>query len=97
MSTVIFSELPTFWKTFIVIGFISTLIFIVLLIIIIYLLFDTKIKNEEQDISEFEDFLNEFKDGKTCEENEESSYPILPKIKDLKGDILKNLLQIDII
>lgn len=52
------------------------------------------------DLSEYDNFLNEFANGKNDNEIVEDTieeYPVLPKIKDLDGNILKNLMQIDII
>ncbi len=95
-----FSDFSIFWKVLIVIGSISIVIFLILLLIIVSLLFESKTKKE--DISEYNDFLNEFKNGVVSNEiadavNIIDEYPILPKIKDFDGNILKNLLQIEII
>lgn len=98
-----FSQLSLTWKTLIVIGSISTVIFLILLLIIVSLMFESKQKKETNDLSEYDDFLNEFTNGKENEEknneenNESNNYPTLPKIKDFEGNILKNLMQIDII
>lgn len=90
-----FSNLPVFWKALIVIGSVSTVIFFILLIIIISLMFESKmIVKREQDLSEYDDFLNEFANGK--KENEEE-YPSLPKIKDFDGNVLKNLMEINVL
>lgn len=100
-----FSNLPVFWKAMVVIGSISTIIFLILLLIIVSLMFETKLapKKEHQDLSEYDDFLNEFASGKKDSGpelevfSEYDKYPSLPKIKDFDGNILKNLMQIDII
>lgn len=104
-----FNNLSIFWKTLVVIGTVSTIIFLILLVIIVSLMFESKLnKKESDDVSEYDDFLNEFKNGKNNKitENEASGrlavlttedYPVLPKIKDFEGKFLRNLLQIEII
>ena len=92
-SNMTFNQLPTFFKLLIVIGSISTFIFTILLIVAISLMFESKVDNKI-DLKEFDNFLNEFKNGTVKEEDD---YPILPKIKDLQGNVLKNLLQIEIV
>jgi len=88
-----FSNLPVFWKVITIIGSISTVIFLILLVIIVSLMFESKLSpKKDQDLSEYDDFLNEFANGKKEEE-----YPSLPKIRDLDGNILKNLMQINIV
>ncbi len=90
-----FSQLSITWKALIVIGSISTVIFLILLVIIVSLMLESKTKKEqENDLSEYDDFLDEFANGKKEFEDE---YPSLPKIKDFDGNVLKNLMQIDII
>ena len=91
-----FSSLPVFWKALVVVGSISTVVFLILLVIIVSLMFESKLvkKDQEYDLSEYDDFLNEFANGKKQEEDE---YPSLPKIKDFDGNVLKNLMQIDIL
>jgi len=90
-----FNDFPIIWKTLIVIGSISTIVFLILLVIIVSLMFESKTKKEqENDLSEYDDFLNEFANGKKETEDE---YPSLPKIKDFDGNVLKNLMQIDIL
>jgi hypothetical protein len=88
-----FGKLPTFWKALIVIGFIATFVFIVLLIIAISLMFESKVP-KKLDLDEFDDFLNEFENGTA---KEEPDYPDLPAIKDLQGNVLRNLLQIEVL
>jgi len=89
-----FSELSLTWKTLIVIGSISTIVFLILLVIIVSLMFESKLnKKDQEDISDYDEFLNEFANGK----QKEDEYPLLPKIKDFDGNDLKNLMQIDII
>jgi len=92
-----FNQLPTFWKVLIIIGFIATFIFIILLIIAISLMFETK--NNKVDLCEYDDFMNEFmnNDNKEIIESIELIYPVLPKIKDFDGNYLLDLLQIEII
>lgn len=93
-----FSNLPVFWKSLIVIGSISTIVFLILLVIIASLMFESKLINKkEQDLSEYDEFLDEFANGKKEEDKEDEEYPSLPKIRDLDGNILKNLMQIDIL
>jgi len=93
-----FSSLSLFWKTLIVIGSISTVIFLVLLVIIVSLMFESKFstkkeESHEQDLSDYDDFLSEFNQGKA----EEDNYPVLPKIRDFDGNVLKNLMQIELV
>ncbi len=89
-----FSNLPVFWKVLTVIGSISTVIFLILLVIIVSLMLESKTKKDhDHDLTEYDDFLNEFANGK----KETEEYPSLPKIKDLDGNVLRNLMQIDII
>lgn len=106
-----FSDFSLFWKSLIIIGSISTFIFIILLVIVIFLMIESnnqkKIDNDLN--NNYDDFLNEFINGKSeesqkseeSEESEESEkimdYPVLPKIRDFDGKILRNLMQIDII
>jgi hypothetical protein len=90
-----FADLPIFWKTLIVIGSISVVIFLVLLSLIVSLMFESKLnikKEKEVDLTDYDDFLNEFTNGKTIDDD----YPSLPKIKDFDGNALKNLLNIEI-
>jgi hypothetical protein len=89
-----FSSLPVFWKALVVIGSISTIVCLILLVIIASLMFESKMKDNDHDLSEYDDFLNEFANGKKEEEDE---YPSLPKIKDFDGNFLKNLMQIDVL
>jgi hypothetical protein len=92
-----FNQLSLTWKALIVIGSISSIIFLILLVIIVSLMFESKLikKEQEHDLSKYDDFLNEFANGKISNNKEE--YPILPKIKDFEGNYLKNLMQIDIL
>ncbi len=76
-----FSNLPTFWKGLIVIGGLSIIVFIILLIIAISLMYESKVQ-KKVNLDEFDDFLNEFENGKISEEK--NNYPVLPKIKDLQ-------------
>ena len=57
----------------------------------------TKKEQEQENLSEYDDFLNEFANGKKQKDKDEEEYPSLPKIRDLDGNILKNLMQIDIV
>lgn len=95
-NTTSINQLSLTWKALIVIGSISTVIFLILLVIIVSLMFESKLvkKEQEHDLSEYDDFLNEFANGKT--ENEEE-YPSLPKIRDFDGNYLRNLMQIDVL
>jgi hypothetical protein len=91
-----FNQLSLTWQALVIVGSISTVIFLILLMIIVSLMLESKLvkKDHEYDLSEYDDFLNEFANGKKQEEDE---YPSLPKIKDFDGNILKNLMQIDIL
>jgi len=65
-------------------------------------MFESKIstKKDKEDLSEYDNFLNEFANGKqtkTETENTEEEYPSLPKIRDFDGNVLRNLMQIEII
>ena len=92
-----FTKLPILFKALVIIGFIATIVFIVLLVVIISLMSESKAKTEP-DLEEFDDFLHEFKSGNTSKEKViEINYPELPKIKDLNGNLLLNLLQIELI
>ncbi len=90
-----FNEFSILWKTLIVIGSITIVVFLILLAIIVSLMLESKTKKDQDqdDLSEYDDFLNEFTNGK----KEIEEYPSLPRIKDLDGNILKNLMQIDIL
>jgi Na+-transporting methylmalonyl-CoA/oxaloacetate decarboxylase gamma subunit len=93
-----FHQLPIFWKGLIVIGFVTIITFLVLLVVIISLMSETKLKTSEPDLEEFDDFLKEFNNGDTSQEKLINiEYPELPKIKDLQGNTLLNLLQIEIV
>ena len=94
-----FSNLPVFWKALTVIGSISTIVFLILLVIIVSLMFESKLntKKEKQDLSEYDDFLNEFVNGKNKNIIIEEEYPSLPKIRDFDGNVLKNLLKINVL
>lgn len=99
LDNITFHNLPIFWKTLIIIGIISIFIFFILLLIIVSLMFENKLspkKENKEDLEEFNDFLNEFNNGKN-QIKDEDDYPILPKIKDFDGNLLKNLMQIDIL
>ncbi len=92
-----FKDLSIFWKTLVIIGSISIVLFLVLLVIIVSLMFESKLstkKEQEQDLSNYDDFLKEFTQGKKEENND---YPLLPKIRDLDGNVLKNLMNIELI
>jgi hypothetical protein len=91
-----FNQLSLIPKILTIIGSISTIIFLILLVIIVSLMFESKMVKNEQDLTEYDDFLNEFTNGKKSEDSNEK-YPSLPKIKDFDGNNLKNLMQIDII
>lgn len=94
-----FSSLPGFWKVLIIVGSISTALFFILLMIIMSLMLETKV-SKQQDLANYTDFLDEFTNGKT-EINDDDpiiiDYPILPKIKDFDGNILRDLLDIKLI
>jgi hypothetical protein len=94
-----FKDFSMFWQALIIIGFISTVIFTILLIIAISLMFETKTIKKEIELEEFDDFLNEFEKKEVAVEvavDSYSQYPVLPKIKDLRGNYLLNLLDIKI-
>ena len=103
-----FNSVPTFMKVIIILGYIFMLIIIILLFVCIWFLFEKNKEEEEHDdemnIDNYKDFLQEFKNKhrnnnnnsaetiKTDENRDE--YPIMPKIKDLNGEYLKNLMTI---
>jgi len=90
-----FEQFPIFLKSLIIIGFISTIIFIILLITVISLFFESK-TIKPVNLDEYKGFLDDFTNeipSTICEEK----YPSLHKIKDLQGNILKDLLEIEII
>lgn len=96
MQNISFSDLDILWKSLIVIGSISSLVFLVLLVVIISLVLEAK-KEQKVDLSEYDDFLNEFAKGASKEvgdnaEEIKKEYPELPKIKDFEGNVLKDLL-----
>jgi len=72
LNEITFSNLPIFWKTLIIIGSISTMIFLILLVIIITLMLE-KNKKDQTDLSDYDNFLNEFKNGKDQEKNQEKN------------------------
>ena len=93
-----FKNLPILFKSLIIIGFITTIVFIVLLVVIISLMSESKLKPEtDVNLDDFDDFLREFKNGDSKDKFIEIDYPDLPRIKDLRGNLLLNLLQIDLI
>jgi hypothetical protein len=100
-----FSKLPIFWKSMIIIGSISSVIFFILLVIIVSLMFESKmVTKKEQDLSEYDDFLNEFANGKKDnaiekdeDGHEQEEYPSLPKIRDFDGNVLRDLMRIEIL
>jgi len=97
MKSTTFNNLPTFWKVLVVIGILTVfIILIVVIFVAFYLYFNKEVKT-----TEFDDFINDFKDGietnKTIKKEEDIIYTILPKIKDLKGESLnENLLIIKV-
>jgi len=88
-----FDKLPIFWKILIIIGLISTFIFMILLCVIISLFMESK-KIDKPELDDYDDFLDEFQLGKKPIIDD---YPQLPLVKDLKGNLLKNLLQITVL
>ena len=95
----IFYGLPIFWKILIVIGSITVFISFILTIVLLALFCSPKLELES-DIREYNSFLDEFENG--CinivqEENKDVIYPQLQKVRDLKGNILLDLMQIDIV
>ncbi len=96
-----FEKLPVFLKVLIIIGSITTFILLVLIIIVVSLTLENSPKKEHIELDEYDDFLNEFKTGVSNDISKdivvnEVEYPLLPKIKDFKGQYLKNLLQIEL-
>ncbi len=96
----IFYSLPIFWKILIIIGSITVFITFILIIVLLSLFCGPKLELEA-DIREYNNFLDEFENGSINIDTEENKdiiiYPNLPKIKDLKGDILLDLMKIDIV
>lgn len=94
----IFSRLPILWKTLIIIGFITVFIVLTLMIVIISLISSSSQKiDTKANLDEYKDLLNEFDKNSKTENDESKNYPKLPKIKDLKGNLLKNLMTIEVL
>jgi hypothetical protein len=89
-----FSKLPMFWKVLIIIGFITVFITFILIIVILSFLFMTPKVNLDTNIDDYDDFIESLDEDIIINED---TYPSLPKIKDLHGNILKDLLQIEIV
>jgi len=91
---VTFSKLPNSWRALVVIGTITVFILLIILVIIVSLMFESKVKKEDNFLGDYDDFLKEFAHGK---ENINDDYPVLPKITDFDGIVLKNLMNIEIL
>jgi hypothetical protein len=94
-KTNIFSSLPTLWKTLIIIGFITVFILLMLMIIIIVLMCTTPKIDMTTNLDEYSDLLEDFDKENIMEKDD--NYPKLPKIKDLNGNILKDLMSIEVL
>ncbi len=96
----VFSNLPVFWKILMIIGLITVFISFILIIVLVSLFCGPKTELDA-DIREYNSFLDEFENGSINVESEENKdiiiYPQLPKVKDLKGEVLLDLMQIDIV
>lgn len=96
----VFYSLPIFWKILIIIGSITVFISFILIIVLLALFCGPKLEFEA-DIREYNNFLDEFENGSINVESGENKdiviYPQLPKVRDLKGNVLLDLMQIDII
>jgi hypothetical protein len=88
-----FSTLPSLWKTLIIIGFITVFIMLMLMCVIIILMCTTPKIDMTTNLDEYSELLEEFDKENTIEEK----YPNLPKIKDLNGNIMKDLMSIEIL
>ena len=96
----VFYSLPIFWKILIIIGSMTVFVSFILIIVLLALLCSPKLELEA-DIREYNSFLDEFEHGSINVDSEENRdiiiYPQLPKVKDLKGIPLLDLMQIDIV
>lgn len=98
---IIFSDLPTTWKAFIIIGFMTVFIILILIVILIILMYASPKIDTNANIDEYAHILEEF--DKQIEETKEEldekfeKYPKLPKIRDLEGKFLKDLMDIEIL
>ena len=97
MPSSTFHRLPIFWKTLVIVGFITVFIIAILVIALSIFMYSKQAITEQQSIKEYEDFIEEFKRNNKVEQKDESIYPVLPKIKDLKGHVLLDLLQIELL
>lgn len=88
-----FSSLPVLWKTLIIIGFITVFILLTLMIVIIILMCTTPKIDMTTNLDEYSDLLEEFDKENTTKGDD---YPNLPKIKDLSGNTMKDLMSIEI-
>lgn len=89
-----FSKLPMFLKVLIIIGFITVFITFILIIVIISFLFISPKVNLDTNIDDYNDFIESLDNDIIINED---TYPSLPKIKDLQGNVIKDLLQIEIL
>jgi len=98
-----FNNVPTFLKVLIILGFITMVIIMILLTVCIWFLFQKnkdEDEEEEMNIDNYKEFLEEFKSKHKKENiNEDKGviYPTMPKIKDLNGEYLKDLIEITIV
>ncbi len=96
----IFYGLPVFWKILIIIGSITVFVSFILIIVLLALFCSPKLELEA-DIREYNNFLDEFENGCINDDSEENKdviiYPHLPKVRDLKGNVLLDLMKIDIV
>ncbi len=99
IGTDIFSRLPIFWKVLIIIGFITVFVTFILIIVILSFLYMGPKVDLDTNIDVYDDFLESLNENKEIEitEHDEIKYPSLPRIKDLDGNTLKDLLRIDIL
>ena len=92
-----FKNLSTSWKILIIIGVIAVFILTFSVIAVASMMFSNT-ENDKRSLKH-KDFLEEFKNANLIDNylKEEVIYPVLPKIKDLKGKMLLNLLEIKIV
>lgn len=92
-----FSKLPALWKTLIVIGFLSVFIIMVLIIAVVALVGTTPKIDITTNLDEYADILEEFDRDTKNDKKQHDDYPVLPKIKDLNGNIMRDLVTIEIL
>ena len=96
----VFNSLPIFWKILIIIGSVTVFVSFILIIVLLALFCSPKLELEA-DVREYNSFLDEFESGGiniSPDENKDIIiYPQLPKVRDLKGNVLLDLMQIDIV